>query len=69
MDTSSERGTRGNTATYLNCRCGHSVMILDRGFLDHGPIRCGACGEEVRGAALHRSLPQLLEDALDIERS
>lgn len=54
----------GGQLLVVQCsRCRHDVEIVDHRFLERGPVRCGACGAEVRGSLL----PRLLEDAFGAE--
>lgn len=61
MEASSQ-GSLGGDEIYRRCpQCGHAVPLLDRKFLRHGPIRCGACGAELRSALV----PSLIADAME----
>ena len=50
-----DKPTLGGERIKLRCaNCGNELTIIDRDIADYGPVRCGACGEEVQTSQLHR---------------
>ena len=66
MEADDRSSIGSNKPTYVSCpKCDHKVQLLDRKFLSHGPVRCGACGSEVGGLVVEGALARILESALE----
>jgi len=65
MNQESERpdraryGGRNVTVTCPTCR--HQIALIDPKFTRYGPVRCGACGTDLRQANLRGALASSLE--------
>ena len=60
MTASSDKSTYGGQKVQVMCpHCHYRLTLIDRQFMQYGPIRCGSCGAEVKESFAAR----VLEDA------
>lgn len=53
----------GRSRVTVKCpSCGNEVALLDREFARYGPVRCGACGTDLRNAAIRSSMLNPFQD-------
>lgn len=59
MDTPLNRPSYGGNRLHVRCpQCNFRLMLIDRQFMQFGPIRCGACGSEIKGSLVARALQE-----------
>lgn len=57
--TDQDKARYGGQQVSIRCpECGHQLKLLDRQFIEYGPVRCGSCGAEVQGSILRRILQE-----------
>lgn len=49
----------GHNKLEIRCpSCNYRLTLIDSQFMEHGPIRCGACGSQIRQSLATRVLEE-----------